>query len=575
MIRTAVPDNPFEINTSSGLPVLFHHSAAALLAGIHVDTEAVTDPNNQDIDNLMLFLKNNRNNFYRHWVTAYWLYDTPAKKQRLSPFLFTNGKWDLRLYNETYFERLRYVLGSARRHGVIVQLTMFDCPGLKVDYFGGDTSKRWSQNPWNSSTNVNGVIVAPADVLPEFYDRTNATLAGLQDAYARQVVLQTRDFSNVVYEIINEPTSAPSSTLAGWANAILNVIGPMLQGRRLVFYNDYSGNYNDNSTRGKDVNLWHDQMNSLSSYASLDGVIFHGDPTQVNPSQYGAYNWTWGKDKIIQLSTDAFPATLPNTTLEEREDYNWNKNATTTILNRNEIYQAEATSDGAAGGIRDASTKPSVLSLLPVVGCWERVSPVSPYFNIRFDSKNHYVLIDPNSDQIIEKGDITAFDNTTVTLKADPPSNATNKLTYTLSDDGRRLSYFGSAGVLQTFERVPFELEPLLFGWEKIYENYTTASPHFFLHFHKNKAEGGNVIMKARDPNNQQTIIDYGEVRSIASPVIVINSHVLGGDINYTYELYTDPVDHLEKLKLVNNTAPPPSGHTEPRTQIFKRKLGM
>src|SRR6185503_7837391 len=179
-------------------------------------------------------LKNNRNNFYRHWVTSYWLYDTLTHRQRLSPFLLTNDKdrWDLRLYNENYFERLRYVLASARRHGIIVQLTIFDCPGLKADYFGGDPSKRWSLNPWNVNLNVNGVIVpgeGEADGIPGFFERDNTVLAALQDAFARHVVSQTRDFSNVFYEIINEPTSDTSKNLATWANGILNAIAPMLQ----------------------------------------------------------------------------------------------------------------------------------------------------------------------------------------------------------------------------------------------------------------------------------------------------------------------------------------------------------
>lgn len=542
MLRTKVPDNPFEVRPAGGRKILFYQNREVFLGGIHVDTEPLTG----DFNAMMQVMATRQNNFFRHWVTAYYVYYTTAGKQNSCPFKFSGGRWDLRLYNDDYFRRLKAMLTAARRAGIVVQLTLFDTSGLSHDT---NTELRWTVNPWHSTNNVNGLLRDAENGLPSFYDRRYTALADLQDAYVRKVVMETREFSNVVYEIMNEPSEAEIDVRVKWANAILNVMAPLLQGRRLVFYNDHSGNANDPKARGKDMNYWRGVIPpAQSSYSSVDGVILHGDPNLIDPAQTDSYGWTWGREKVLQLSTDAFPG--------PRDEYVFNRETASTVFGRQEMYQAESTDVHAAEGIRDANPKPTPIRLLPFMGCWDKTSTGGPHFNVRFDNNNRFVAVDPINDRILTQGRIVGFTDTTFSVIPDGQTTQ-NDFTYTLSPDGKTLTYTTSAQFTQTFSRIPFDFESLLFGWEKIGESTVSNRPRFFLYFKKN---GANVSFSVRDPNNQQNIWDQGPITEVRyyPPQIAVNSPTTG--INtYSYE-FSNNGQNLALINAVNN-----------RRQDFKR----
>jgi hypothetical protein len=387
MSQTVIPDNPFEIRTiAPGRKVLYYQGQEAFLAGIY----APTDKLDGNFDAMMRVLTDRKNNFFRHWTTNYYLFNpaitssTPTgepTRKRYSPFLWNVSKWDLSGYNVDYFTRLRAMISAAARAGIVVQITIFDRTGM------AGALDRWPFNPWKASNNLNGLILdtppipgqqqqPPQMGVPKFYDRTiqghirvrepidrdihtggimlePISLGELQDNFVRQVVVQTREFKNVVYEIMNEPLEGTPATRAEWANTIVGLIHSLTQGKRLIFYNDHSGNMNDPATRGKDVIYWKTIPAARSHYNHFHGVIFHGDPNVIDPANANTNNWTFEADKVLQVSSDAL--------IGPRDDYTWTRNTTTKAFGRHLIYQAESLATGAAEGIRDATPKPTLL----------------------------------------------------------------------------------------------------------------------------------------------------------------------------------------------------------------------
>jgi hypothetical protein len=554
-MRNLMPDNPFEtvpfqIASGAVIQTLKHQGQDCFLGGVHADTESL-GPN---VPAEMQFMKDHRNNFYRHWMIPYYLYRTTDGRKN-SPFKFASGKWDLAAYNNVYFTRLKTMLDLARRHGVIVQLTLFDNSGLRADMRGTPTEPdlRWSVNPWNASStpthppnNINGVINKADSGLPDFI--TTATLgsklANLQNAYVAKVVRETREFPNVIYEIMNESVNFSDHNLAVWANTIMSVIAPLVQGRRLVFYNPHNGFGINLPARGKDVKDWKANAATLTAYDCLDGVILHGDPRLYDPAQFDANGWNWAHDKVLQASSDAYGG--------PRNEYNWNKETTNILFGRKQVYQAEAAGDPAANGIRDASPlKTTIFKLAPFLGCWDKTSTAAPHFNLRFDGKNRFVGFEPVNNQILVQGKLVSFDDTTFTLLSDGQTES-RTYTYSLSPDRQTLTY--TRGTLtQVFVRMPFDYEPFLFGWQKFFESTPSPFPNFLLYFGR---KGTDLVTTLRDPANPATIIDQGKVLEI-HPEVFLPQAKISADAGfptgriYNYDFYYD-AQRQPCLMLVN-----------------------
>jgi hypothetical protein len=379
MSQIVIPDNPFEIRTiPPGRKALFYQGQEAFLAGIY----APTDKLDGNFDAMMRVLSERRNNFFRHWTTNYYLFNsavTPSTptgeppRKRYSPFLWNVSKWELSGYNVDYFTRLRSMISAAARAGIVVQITIFDRTGMAA------ATDRWPFNPWKASNNANGLILDIPAIpgqpppkqtgVPRFYDRTiqghvrtrepidreltsggirlePISLGELQDSFVNQVVIQTREFRNVVYEIMNEPMEGTPATRAEWANTIVGLIHSLTQGKRLIFYNDHSGSMLNPATRGQDVNYWKTIPAARSHYSRFHGVIFHGDPNTIDPANANTSGWTFEADKIIQVSSDAYDEA-------KRDDRVWTRATTLKAFERHLIYQAESVDTDAADGIRD------------------------------------------------------------------------------------------------------------------------------------------------------------------------------------------------------------------------------
>ncbi len=138
-----------------------------------------------------------------HWQNGY-----PMPFKQLEP-----GRFDLSQWDEAYFEAYRDFFALAAERDIIIQLEIWDRPGLS-----GWHESRWPAHPMNPDHNVN----YGADVLPTgsdlregdivfgkrlFYTTVRGErpeLFALQQAYVQKLLDETKPFGNVIYCIENE-----------------------------------------------------------------------------------------------------------------------------------------------------------------------------------------------------------------------------------------------------------------------------------------------------------------------------------------------------------------------------------
>lgn len=579
MTEPITPGNPFEVRSeqvafplpdggSQNRKVAYYNGSRVNLAGIFAATAKLDGNFAQILDELAT----RKNNFFRHYLTNYWLYnpaephatpDGTDQRQRYSPFFWhtkddpdqnRREKWDLTRFNDDYFARLRRMLLRAQERGIVVQLVLFDGAGMRG-------SARWPHNPWNAyedpdpqritSNNINGVVQNSASATPAFYNNRTAaavdgagnptTLGAIQDNFVRKVVGATLDFWNVVFEIMNEPTEANPAARAAWANIIVGVINCMTRGRRLIFYNDHSQYHADTRAGGADVNAWR----TLSHYGALDGVIIHGDPNKVMDTREPA--WLFTGEKLIQASSDTHLIPGVPEEQQEREDRVWNKATTTALFGRRVIFQAEAGSNDAADGIGQANPPPTKIVSAPFLGDWNKTSDDPPHFHLRFSSSGRYFGISPTEDKVITQGRLLSFTDQQFVVKPDGQPELTYR--YTLSPDGRVLTYTNVVNQrTQTFQRFSGDIQAFLYGWKKIGEREPSGTPRFFLHFRQDDT------FVARHPDNPEQIINQGSVHSITCPPgkMRFDSTTAGTRIEYFF-LFTENGTRLRITREDNN----------------------
>jgi hypothetical protein len=548
---TPTPGNPFEVRAqqlnNQNRKIAYYNGAKVDLAGIYPATNRLDG----NLGALLNPLSNRSNNFFRQYITNYFLYDvvnnpiaTPDgedQRQRYSPFLWIGKddpvatrreKWDLTSFNADYFARLKRLLDRAQERGIVVQLTLFDGAGMRF-------KDRWPYNPWNSVNNVNGVVNSQLSAMPDFYHGSIAaidgsgsatTLGAIQSKFVEKVVSETLDHWNVVFEIMNEPTGGQPAGRAAWGDMIVGVINCLTKGRRLIFYNDHS-QAQGFPGGGADVNAWH----GLPNYDALDGVIFHGDPNNVFDTTEPQWNFT--ADKLIQASSDTHDAA-------QREQTGWNTTTTNHLFNRGVIYQAEASTNAAADGIKAAN--PTLITRAPFLGNWNKTSPDLPYFQLHFDASGRYFAFDPTGDVVFAQGQIVSFTAQQFVVKPDgrPPLT----YNYMLSPDGKTLTQTAVAnGRTQTFQRFIGDIEAFLYGWKKLPENPPTGVKPFFLYFHQD----GSFV--AHDLNDRH-VVNQGRVVLIACdpPKISFSSTTLGTQIDYSYSFMNNGT-RLRLTRLDNN----------------------
>jgi predicted amidohydrolase len=198
---------------------------AIFLTGSHTwsnlqDTtyEGAQSPPAFDFNAYLAFLKAHNHNFFRLW--AWESSFNPKAKQTAThydpmPYLRTgpdnalDGKprFDLRRFNEAYFERLRHRVKTARDEGIYVSVMLFQ--GFSVEGKGNLGGDPWQGHPLNPKNNASGVN---GEGGTQVHTLSNPDVAAVQEAYVRKVIDTVNDLDNVLYEITNEDRGGPAGT---------------------------------------------------------------------------------------------------------------------------------------------------------------------------------------------------------------------------------------------------------------------------------------------------------------------------------------------------------------------------
>jgi hypothetical protein len=143
------------------------------------------------------------------------------------------GKFDLTQFDEIFFADLRAFIADAQGHGIYVHVSFFNEIFVKYK----PKCCGFGRHPFGNGNHVNEHLIGNVDRnhdlsgrgADEFYDaaalwgRTQdpqrLMVAALQRNYVEKVVLETRDFPNVFYEVGNE-ISASHDWFAYWVSFI-------------------------------------------------------------------------------------------------------------------------------------------------------------------------------------------------------------------------------------------------------------------------------------------------------------------------------------------------------------------
>ena len=176
------------------------------------DMGKIEPPPPFDFEAYLDFLQQHNHNFIRMWtweLSTYTydgalIYAEPFPWQRTGPGETLDGKpkFDLKKFNQAYFDRLRSRTVAAGERGIYASIMLFEGHGLHASL----APWCWDRHPFNMDNNINGIngdsdgdgrgIETHTLQIPE--------ITALQEAYVRKVIDAVNDLDNVLYEIGNE-----------------------------------------------------------------------------------------------------------------------------------------------------------------------------------------------------------------------------------------------------------------------------------------------------------------------------------------------------------------------------------
>ncbi|MEM2599605.1 MAG: hypothetical protein QW482_07835 [Thermoproteota archaeon] len=160
------------------------------------------------------FMSKHNHCFMRMWTWecgtgGEWLHGWSEDKLLVKPLPYRripSGRFNLKEFDDEFFDRLRRRVIAAGRRGIYVSIMLFQ--GWDVESKGRGISP-FTQHPFNRNNNVNGVDGDPYGTgegslvhtlrIPE--------ITFLQEAYVKKVVETVNDLDNVLYEISNESSN--------------------------------------------------------------------------------------------------------------------------------------------------------------------------------------------------------------------------------------------------------------------------------------------------------------------------------------------------------------------------------
>lgn len=168
-----------------------------------------------DFDKYLDFLQQHNHNFIRMWtweLSKYtypdlggtFRYVEPFPWRRTGPGTALDGKpkFDLKQFNQVYFDRLRSRIEAAGKRGIYVSIMLFEGHALQSSL----KPWCWHGHPFNIQNNINGIDGDPRASGRGLKTHTLEipAITSLQESYVCKVIDTVNDLDNVLYEIANE-----------------------------------------------------------------------------------------------------------------------------------------------------------------------------------------------------------------------------------------------------------------------------------------------------------------------------------------------------------------------------------
>ncbi len=119
--------------------------------------------------------------------------NTLAPARFIAPWPQRDGRFDLEAWSPEYFDRLTAFVAEGEKLGIAVEVTLF------CSTYG---EKQWSVSPFNPANNQNETAVTDWKLL---HTLDNGNILPLQEKLVRKIVHELNPYSNVIFEIQNEP----------------------------------------------------------------------------------------------------------------------------------------------------------------------------------------------------------------------------------------------------------------------------------------------------------------------------------------------------------------------------------
>jgi hypothetical protein len=121
-------------------------------------------------------------------------YASPWRRSKQPGYRGGGNKFDLSKWDHAYFARLKDFVRQAEQRNIIVELTMF-CPFYEM--------KQWVLSPMHPDNNINSIPTIGKDSV--YTLDHNGPLLRIQEQLVVKIVTELNAFSNVIFEICNEP----------------------------------------------------------------------------------------------------------------------------------------------------------------------------------------------------------------------------------------------------------------------------------------------------------------------------------------------------------------------------------
>ncbi|HUX94955.1 MAG TPA: cellulase family glycosylhydrolase [Bacteroidales bacterium] len=128
---------------------------------------------------------------------------------------YSNGgnKFDLSLWDEEYFARLKDFVDQAGTRNIIVELDLFS------NFY--DTIQ-WKLSPLNSINNINGI--GSIKDHKEILSLRHPDILSEQEKMVNKIIDELKDFDNLYYEVCNEPYFGDTIALREWEVHMTSVV---------------------------------------------------------------------------------------------------------------------------------------------------------------------------------------------------------------------------------------------------------------------------------------------------------------------------------------------------------------